>query len=74
MESANKVSWQKWLFMRVGFGVRKETTNLGYQVGLTSYVGNLGTAYNKLDGVLYGDSQTRLGNIYDGTINTARVR
>jgi prepilin-type processing-associated H-X9-DG protein len=40
---------------------------------LTSYVGVLGTDYRFTDGVLYKDSRTKLGHIYDGTSNTIMV-
>lgn len=42
-------------------------------VAVTSYVGVLGTAYDRPDGVLLLDSRTRLEDINDGTSNTLMV-
>ncbi len=47
-----------------------QTTHRGYRPALTSYVGVLGTAYDRTDGVLFRDSQIRLTDILDGTSNT----
>ncbi len=41
--------------------------------GLTGYLGNAGTASGAKDGVLYGDSKVRIGQIKDGTSNTIMV-
>ncbi len=48
-------------------------THNGRHAALTSYVGVLGTAFDKLDGVLYVDGQVRLTAITDGTSNTVMV-
>ncbi len=42
----------------------------GALVGLTSYLGVSGIDFRDTDGVLYFDSQTRFGDITDGTSNT----
>jgi prepilin-type N-terminal cleavage/methylation domain-containing protein len=50
-----------------------QETHQGYRAALTSYVGVLGTAYNRLDGSLYLNSRVRLTDITDGTSNTILV-
>lgn len=50
-----------------------QQTYQGYRVALTSYVGILGTAYNRPDGTLYLNSRVRLTDIKDGTSNTVIV-
>jgi prepilin-type N-terminal cleavage/methylation domain-containing protein/prepilin-type processing-associated H-X9-DG protein len=50
-----------------------QQTHQGYRAGLTSYVGVLGTAYNRPDGTLYLNSRVRLTDIKDGTSNTVIV-
>ncbi len=50
-----------------------QDTHRGRRVALTSYVGVLGTAYDRTDGVLFRDSRVRLMDIRDGTGNTLMV-
>ncbi len=45
-------------------------TRKGYIVGLTSYLGVIGTSWNKPDGLLYVNSRVRLTDIHDGTTHT----
>ncbi len=47
-----------------------QTTHRDLRVALTSYVGVLGTAYDRTEGVLFADSRIRLADIIDGTSNT----
>ena len=46
------------------------STHRGYRVAVTGYLGNLGTNFKSLSGVLYYASRTRLTEITDGTTNT----
>jgi len=48
-------------------------TRKGYIVGLTSYVGCLGTSWNQPDGMLSLDSRVRLTDVRDGTTHTIMV-
>ena len=45
----------------------------GYQAALTSYLGVLGTAWDRTDGVLFLDSRVKLVDITDGTSGTLIV-
>jgi prepilin-type N-terminal cleavage/methylation domain-containing protein/prepilin-type processing-associated H-X9-DG protein len=47
-----------------------QNTHQGYRPALTSYVGVLGTAYDRTDGVVFRDSRIRLTDITDGTSTT----
>lgn len=47
-----------------------QLTRKGYIVGLTSYLGVIGSSWNQPNGVLYLDSRVRLTDIYDGTTHT----
>ncbi len=48
-------------------------THQGRRPALTSYVGVLGTAFDRTEGVLYRDSRVRLTDILDGTAHTLAV-
>ena len=48
-------------------------THNRHVVGLTSYVGSLGSDYRTKDGVLFADSRTSLSSIRDGTSNTLLI-
>src|SRR5262245_16404797 len=50
-----------------------QETHKRRRAALTSYVGVLGTAYDRKDGVLYLNSKVRLTDITDGTSNTILV-
>jgi prepilin-type processing-associated H-X9-DG protein/prepilin-type N-terminal cleavage/methylation domain-containing protein len=50
-----------------------QQTHRNLRVGLTSYVGVLGTDWTQTDGVLFLDSRVRLIEIRDGTSNTITV-
>lgn len=50
-----------------------QSTDKGYIVGLTSYLGVLGKDYTTNDGVLIRDGKIKLTDIYDGTSNTIMV-
>jgi prepilin-type processing-associated H-X9-DG protein len=50
-----------------------QDTHQGLRPALTSYVGVLGTAYERTDGVLFRDSRVRLTDITDGTTSTLMV-
>jgi prepilin-type N-terminal cleavage/methylation domain-containing protein/prepilin-type processing-associated H-X9-DG protein len=52
---------------------RAQITHFNWSVALTSYVGVLGTSFDRIDGVLYLDSRVRLADITDGTSNTLMV-
>ena len=45
-------------------------THQGRRPALTSYVGVLGAAYDRTEGVLYRDSRVRLTDVTDGSSNT----
>ncbi|MFO0842488.1 MAG: DUF1559 domain-containing protein [Gemmataceae bacterium] len=47
-----------------------QVTHRGRRPALTSYVGVLGTSFDRTDGVLFLDSRVRLIDITDGTSNT----
>jgi prepilin-type N-terminal cleavage/methylation domain-containing protein/prepilin-type processing-associated H-X9-DG protein len=47
-----------------------QATHDGLRAALTSYVGVLGTSYDRNDGVLFLDSRVRLGDVTDGTSTT----
>ncbi|MFT3881505.1 MAG: DUF1559 domain-containing protein [Gemmatales bacterium] len=53
--------------------VDAQPTRKGYIVGLTSYLGALGTSWNKPDGILSVGSKVRLTDIFDGTSHTIIV-
>lgn len=53
--------------------VDAQLTRRGLVVGLTSYVGVLGSSWNQPDGCLYVDSRVRLTDIRDGTTQTIMV-
>lgn len=50
-----------------------QPTHENLQPALTSYVGVLGTAFDRSDGVLFLDAPVRLTDIGDGTSNTVMV-
>jgi prepilin-type N-terminal cleavage/methylation domain-containing protein len=50
-----------------------QPTHQTLQPALTSYVGVLGTAFDRPDGTLFLDSRVRLTDIIDGTSNTVMV-
>ncbi len=50
-----------------------QTTQKGYAVGLTSYVGVAGTDFESRDGVLFRDSRIQPSDIKDGISNTIIV-
>jgi prepilin-type N-terminal cleavage/methylation domain-containing protein/prepilin-type processing-associated H-X9-DG protein len=50
-----------------------QPTHRGRRPALTSYVGVLGTAYHRPDGVLFQDSAIRLTDITDGSSSTLMV-
>jgi prepilin-type processing-associated H-X9-DG protein len=52
----------------------QQPTHQDLMAALTSYVGVLGTAFDRPDGILFMDSKTRLTDIRDGTSNTIMVR
>jgi prepilin-type N-terminal cleavage/methylation domain-containing protein/prepilin-type processing-associated H-X9-DG protein len=51
--------------------LQPQTTHHNWRVALTSYVGVLGTAYDRPDGVVFLDSRVRLTDITGGTSSTA---
>ncbi|MFT3879404.1 MAG: DUF1559 domain-containing protein [Gemmatales bacterium] len=53
--------------------VDPQPTRKGYIVGLTSYVGCLGTSWNQPDGILSVNSRVRLTDVHDGTSHTIMV-
>ncbi len=50
-----------------------QPTHQNLRAALTSYVGVLGTTYDRTDGVLHVDSRVRIADILDGTSNTIMV-
>ncbi|MFO0810890.1 MAG: DUF1559 domain-containing protein [Gemmataceae bacterium] len=50
-----------------------QATHRDYRVALTSYLGVLGTAWTRTDGILYLDSRVKLIEITDGTATTLAV-
>jgi len=54
-------------------GYQTQKTHMDLRVGLTSYLGVLGTDFTKPDGVLVPNRVVRLAEILDGTSNTLMV-
>src|SRR5262249_16330656 len=53
--------------------LQPQSTHRGRVAALTSYLGVLGSTYDRTDGVLFLDSRVRLTDITDGTSNTLMV-